>query len=237
MRERTDVQNIDLMNLAGFCRNCLANWYQEAAERKRPAADQGRRARGDLRHALQGMAGQAPEGGQRRAARRRSTSRSRTSTDWRTRPWTFRSPVRWRNGMPPAPTICPAISASRSSRSSRRRLSPALTAQKALGAWNGYLHAGAVVTLADTCCGYGTVRSLPAGASGFTTIELKSNFFGSAREGEDRMRRAAAAPGPHDAGVGRHGHPEGADKPIAQFRMHANSAVAEGLEKSTTLCC
>jgi hypothetical protein len=32
LRERTDVQNIDLMNLAGFCRNCLANWYQEAAE-------------------------------------------------------------------------------------------------------------------------------------------------------------------------------------------------------------
>ncbi|MGV0875751.1 DUF1244 domain-containing protein [Martelella sp. FLE1502] len=29
---RTDVQNIDLMNLAGFCRNCLANWYREAAE-------------------------------------------------------------------------------------------------------------------------------------------------------------------------------------------------------------
>lgn len=31
LRERTDVQNIDLMNLAGFCRNCLARWYQEAA--------------------------------------------------------------------------------------------------------------------------------------------------------------------------------------------------------------
>jgi hypothetical protein len=34
MRTRTDVQNIDLMNLAGFCRNCLANWYQEAATEK-----------------------------------------------------------------------------------------------------------------------------------------------------------------------------------------------------------
>ena len=31
LRERTDVQNVDLMNLAGFCRNCLSNWYQEAA--------------------------------------------------------------------------------------------------------------------------------------------------------------------------------------------------------------
>ncbi len=34
MRTRTDVQNIDLMNLAGFCRNCLANWSQEAATEK-----------------------------------------------------------------------------------------------------------------------------------------------------------------------------------------------------------
>lgn len=31
LRERGDVQNIDLMNLAGFCRNCLSNWYREAA--------------------------------------------------------------------------------------------------------------------------------------------------------------------------------------------------------------
>lgn len=31
LRERTDVQNIDLMNLSGFCRNCLSRWYQEAA--------------------------------------------------------------------------------------------------------------------------------------------------------------------------------------------------------------
>ena len=31
LQNRTDVQNIDLMNLAGFCRNCLSNWYQEAA--------------------------------------------------------------------------------------------------------------------------------------------------------------------------------------------------------------
>ena len=34
LRERSDVQNIDLMELAGFCRNCLANWYQEAAASK-----------------------------------------------------------------------------------------------------------------------------------------------------------------------------------------------------------
>jgi len=48
---------------------------------------------------------------------------------------------------------------------------------------NGYLHAGTVVTLADTCAGYGCRVNLPAGATGFTTIELKSNFLGTAREG------------------------------------------------------
>lgn len=48
---------------------------------------------------------------------------------------------------------------------------------------NGYLHAGSVVTLADTACGYGCVAHLPEGASSFTTIELKSNFIGTAREG------------------------------------------------------
>ena len=34
LRERTDVQNIDLMNLAGFCRNCLSKWYREEARKK-----------------------------------------------------------------------------------------------------------------------------------------------------------------------------------------------------------
>src|SRR5580692_7764775 len=48
---------------------------------------------------------------------------------------------------------------------------------------NGFLHAGTVVTLADTCAGYGCVANLPAGATGFTTIELKSNHLGTALEG------------------------------------------------------
>jgi len=51
-------------------------------------------------------------------------------------------------------------------------------------AWNGFLHAASVVALADTCCGYGTIRSLPDGAEGFTTIDLTSNFIGTARSGE-----------------------------------------------------
>jgi uncharacterized protein (TIGR00369 family) len=48
---------------------------------------------------------------------------------------------------------------------------------------NGYLHAGVVVTLADTSCGYGVRTALPEGAIGFTTIELKSNFLGTALDG------------------------------------------------------
>jgi 1,4-dihydroxy-2-naphthoyl-CoA hydrolase len=48
---------------------------------------------------------------------------------------------------------------------------------------NGFLHAGSVITLADTTCGYGCYANLPEGATGFTTIELKSNHLGTAREG------------------------------------------------------
>lgn len=48
---------------------------------------------------------------------------------------------------------------------------------------NGYLHAGTIVTLADTCAGYGCIVNLPPGATGFTTIELKSNHLGTAKEG------------------------------------------------------
>lgn len=48
---------------------------------------------------------------------------------------------------------------------------------------NGYLHAGTVVTFADTMAGYGCWTQIPDGATGFTTIELKTNFLGTARSG------------------------------------------------------
>lgn len=57
---------------------------------------------------------------------------------------------------------------------------------------NGFLHAGTVISLADTCCGVGCVRALPEGASGFTTIELKSNFLGTARDGVIECHAQAA---------------------------------------------
>src|SRR5215213_2793485 len=63
------------------------------------------------------------------------------------------------------------------------RLTSRLALRPELLAPNGYLHAAAVIALADTTCGYGTLTHLPDGANNFTTIELKSNFLGTVREG------------------------------------------------------
>ena len=63
------------------------------------------------------------------------------------------------------------------------RLTSRLALRPELLAPNGYLHAATVIALADTTCGYGTIADLPDGAQNFTTIELKSNFLGTAREG------------------------------------------------------
>lgn len=57
------------------------------------------------------------------------------------------------------------------------------TVQKHHMAPNGFLHAASVIALADSACGYGCIISKPDEAVGFTTIELKSNFLGTAREG------------------------------------------------------
>jgi 1,4-dihydroxy-2-naphthoyl-CoA hydrolase len=55
---------------------------------------------------------------------------------------------------------------------------------------NGFLHAASVIALADTSCGYGCLITLPEGATGFTTVELKSNFLGTARDGAIACRAA-----------------------------------------------
>jgi 1,4-dihydroxy-2-naphthoyl-CoA hydrolase len=73
------------------------------------------------------------------------------------------------------------------------RLTAHLDVRPDLLAPNGYLHAATVVALADTSCGLATRALLPEGASGFTTIELKSNHLGTAREG----RIAAVATNAH----------------------------------------
>ncbi|HJX42441.1 MAG TPA: PaaI family thioesterase [Geodermatophilus sp.] len=66
------------------------------------------------------------------------------------------------------------------------RLEAALDVRPDLLAPNGYLHAATVVALADTACGLATRALLPEGSTGFTTIELKSNFLGTVREGAVR---------------------------------------------------
>ena len=58
-----------------------------------------------------------------------------------------------------------------------------LQVKNALMAPNGFLHAASVIAIADTSAGYGSIINLPAGATGFTTIELKSNHLGTALDG------------------------------------------------------
>ena len=66
------------------------------------------------------------------------------------------------------------------------KISSRLDLREELMAPNSYLHAATVIALADTSCGYGTFVNLPEGAQSFTTIELKSNFVGTKRDGAIR---------------------------------------------------
>ena len=72
-----------------------------------------------------------------------------------------------------------------------RRVDAQLTVQPWMMAPNGFLHAASVVLLADTCAGYATVAHLPDGAKNFTTLELKSNFLGTAKDGVIRTECTA----------------------------------------------
>jgi 1,4-dihydroxy-2-naphthoyl-CoA hydrolase len=84
---------------------------------------------------------------------------------------------------------------------------------------NGYVHAGTVVSMADSCCGEGCLASLPEGMAGFTTSELKTNFLRSAAHGdallcEARMVHEGRTTQVWDATVRR----ESDGKPVALFR-------------------
>lgn len=83
---------------------------------------------------------------------------------------------------------------------------------------HGYLHAASVIALADTACGYGAMASRPEGAVSFTTIELKANFLGTARDGavtcEARLIHGGKTTQLWDAEV----QDEGTGKTIALFR-------------------
>jgi 1,4-dihydroxy-2-naphthoyl-CoA hydrolase len=60
---------------------------------------------------------------------------------------------------------------------------------------NGYLHAASIIAVADTAAGYATIAHLPDGATNFTTVELKSNFLGTATDGTLRADASAAHQG------------------------------------------
>lgn len=92
-----------------------------------------------------------------------------------------------------------------------------LVLREALLAGNGFLHAASVVALADTACGYGTVHSLPEDAVGFTTLELKSNFLGTAREGHIECVASPLHRGRTTQVWEADVQAEGRDKTIARF--------------------
>lgn len=77
----------------------------------------------------------------------------------------------------------PGVLGMRVLEASAERVIGELTVSERVLAPNGYLHAATVVALADTACGIGTRLSLPEGATGFTTLEVKTNYLGTARSG------------------------------------------------------
>jgi len=82
-----------------------------------------------------------------------------------------------------ASTRLPALFGLRVVRIDPRELAMRMDIRPEFLAPNGFLHAASVIALADTACGFATVAHLPDGAESFTTIELKSNFLGTATEG------------------------------------------------------
>ena len=100
---------------------------------------------------------------------------------------------------------------------SENRIEATLEIRPELLAPNGYLHGGTVVTMADSCCGYGTFATLPAGATGFTTIELRTSFLGTLRAGTLQCTAAPVHLGRStqvwDATITGNG----SDRPIARF--------------------
>lgn len=105
--------------------------------------------------------------------------------------------------------------------SERGKVHARLAVRSDLLAPNGYLHAATIVALADTACGFGCRSLLPEGSSGFTTIELKANFLGTARDGTISTVATAVHAGRStqvwDAVV-RHDGGGGIGKVIALFR-------------------
>jgi uncharacterized protein (TIGR00369 family) len=94
---------------------------------------------------------------------------------------------------------------------------------------NGFLHAASVIALADSACGYGCMISLPEGGASFTTIELKSNFLGTAREGGVAVRGQAGPRRPPDSGLGRRRDGRSDRQDHRPIPLHPDGFAAKGL--------
>jgi 1,4-dihydroxy-2-naphthoyl-CoA hydrolase len=105
---------------------------------------------------------------------------------------------------------------------SREAVESRLAVRREVMAPNGFLHAASVIALADTSCGYGCIAALPEGAKGFTTVELKANFLGTAREGAIACRATPVHLGRTtqvwDAVVTQEASGSNSSRPIALFR-------------------
>ncbi len=98
------------------------------------------------------------------------------------------------------------------------RLHSRLDVRPELIAPNGFLHAATVIALADTTCGYATWINLPEGLDAFTTIELKSNFLGTVREGAIYCIATPVHRGRSTQVWDGAVHDEASDRQIAAFR-------------------
>jgi uncharacterized protein (TIGR00369 family) len=100
----------------------------------------------------------------------------------------------------------------------REAVASRMAVRREVMAPNGFLHAASVIALADTSCGYGCIANLPQGASGFTTIELKANFLGTARDGAIACRATPVHLGRTTQVWDALVSVEGSDAKIALFR-------------------
>ncbi len=102
-----------------------------------------------------------------------------------------------------------------------------LVLRKALLAPNGYLHAGAIVTFADTLAGYGCIAHLPGNAQNFTTVELKANLPQYRRRRHAPRRGPRRSPGAHHPGLGRPRHPRRGAAQARAVPLHPAGSLSE----------
>lgn len=91
---------------------------------------------------------------------------------------------------------------------------------------NGYLHAASIVALVDSACGIGALTMLPDGATGFTTIEIKTNLSGHGARRRRALRGAHDSWRTHDAGVGRDCQARAKRKSAGALSLHADAALS-----------